>query len=318
MRQVSRGRRATPKRATRKTAKRTTKSPARKRTTSKARGRGPSLARTWARAADGWRRFVTRHSYLKSYAILAAITVGIYATWASGIVGRTGDFIAHRTNVAMVSAGFTVQRVTFAGHMETSPGEVMDAMAVEIGMPIFAVDLAEARTRIESLDWVERAAVVRALPETLHVSIEEREPYAVWQTQGSLYVIAMDGTVIPNADVSAHSHLPHVVGEGAAREAHLLYAAMDTVPQIGPRVRSAVRVSDRRWDLLFDSGVVVQLPEAGIESALEALAQYENDYRLLARSINEVDMRLDDRIIVRPRNGGDGPVFSLPSAETET
>jgi cell division protein FtsQ len=259
-----------------------------------------------------------RNTWLRNYAVLAAVTIGIYGVWATGIAGRTGDFIGAQVTAATVQAGFTVQRVTFSGHLETSPGDVIDAMGVEIGAPILTVDLREARARIESLDWVDRATVVRALPGTIHVEIAEREPFAVWQSQGVLHVISADGSVIGSADAEAFSHLPHVVGSGAEREARGLFEAMETVPQIAPRVRYAVRVSDRRWDLHFDSGVVVQLPEDELGAALEALARYESEYRILARAIDEVDLRLGDRIVVRPETDGDGPQFALTSTERET
>lgn len=319
MRQVTgRGRRATPKRAAKRSTKRATKSPARKRTTAKTRGRNVSATSVWQRRIDGWRRSLMRNAWLKNYAALAVLTVFAYVAWTTGIVGRTGNFISDKTTQASVAAGFSVQRITFSGHMETNPGDVIDAMGVDIGAPIFAVDLAETKARIESLDWVEHATVVRALPGTIHVSIDEREPYAVWQNQGELRVIAEDGTVISGANVDAYSHLPHVVGVGADREAHELFQVMETVPELSPRVRFAVRVSDRRWDLHFDSGVVVQLPEDNMGHALASLAEYENEYRLLARSIDEVDLRLDDRIVIRPHGEGDGPAFAVPTSERET
>jgi cell division protein FtsQ len=278
-----------------------------------------SAARVWERRIDGWRRSFMRNPWLKNYAVLAGLTIFAYVLWSTGVVGRTSAFVSQKTTQVMVSAGFSVQRITFSGHMETSPRQVMDAMGVDIGAPIFAVNLNETRARIESLDWVGHATVVRALPGTIHVSIDEREPYAIWQNDGELHVISEDGTVIPSADVDAYSQLPHVVGAGADREAHHLFQAMETVPQLAPRVRFAVRVSDRRWDLHFDSGVVVQLPESHVDHALASLAQYESEYRLLARAIDEVDLRLDDRIVIRPRGDGeDGPAFALPTAERET
>ena len=326
MRQVkARGKRATPKRATKRTApkraaKRATKSSARRKTTPKTRGKKLSAARVWERRIEGWRRLLIRHAYLKNYAALAALTIGAYALWATGIVTRTGDFVALKANAAIVDAGFTVQRVTFSGHIETSPSDVLDALALEIGTPIFAVNLDDLKLRVESLDWVEEATIVRALPGTIHVAINEREPYAVWQYEGQLHIISADGTVIGDARAEDYGHLPHVVGAGAEAEAGLLFTAMETVPQIAPRVRYAVRVSDRRWDLHFDSGVVVQLPERNIADALMALAEYEEEYRLLARAIDSVDLRLGDRIVVRPHGDGpvDGTAFAAPMAEPET
>ncbi len=317
MRQIrGQTKRAAPKRTAKRGARTSPKRTARPKT----RGRKFSFARVWERRVEGWRRFFLRHSYLRSYAVLAALTIGAYGVWASGLASRGGDFISAQTHQAVVEAGFTVARITISGHTETSPSEVMNALDVAHGAPIFDLDLGDLRARVESIDWVARATVVRALPGTLHVTIEERQPYALWQNQGVLQVISEDGAVIASAPVGRFSHLRHVVGMGAQVQAAALFSAIDAVPELSPRVRYAVRVSDRRWDLHFDSGVVVQLPERDMEAALGALVAYENDFRLLARAIDTVDLRIDDRIVVRPRSDhpGQRPAFSLPAVETET
>ncbi len=329
MRQVrAQGKRAAPRRAAGKTAKRVSKAPSRKRAApnvrgkarGKARGRKLSAARVWERRIEGWRRFFIRHAYLRSYAALAALTLGAYGLWTSGVVERTGSFVSAKTHQVVMDAGFTVTRITVAGHVETSPGEVMAALDVEHGAAIFDLDLSELQARVEALDWVSHATIVRALPGTIHVTIVERQPFALWQNNGVLYVISEDGSPITSAAVERFSHLRHVVGVGAGSQAASLFAVLETVPGISPRIRYAVRVSDRRWDLYFDSGVVVQLPERDMVAALEALASYEKEYRLLARAIETVDLRLDDRIVIRPRSDtpDQSPAFSLPAAERET
>lgn len=309
-----------PKRATRKAAPKSARKTTAKRKTA-ARNRKVSMARTWERRIEGWRRFFIRHSYLKSYAVLAAITVGIYGVWASGIVTQTGTYISEHTRAAALSAGFTVQRVTLEGHSETGASEVFAALDLEIGTPIFDVDLKDLQTRVEALDWVHSATIIRALPSRVHVIIDEREPFALWQNDGILRVVSLDGDVITSAAVERFSYLPHVVGIGAGTEANDLFHAMELVPDLAPRVRYSVRVSDRRWDLHFDSGVVVQLPEQNMGAALSALADYETEHRLLARAIAFVDLRLEDRIVIRPRSDSpdQGPVIAIPSGmERET
>lgn len=321
MRQVSGGHRGpTRPPALKRAPKRASKSTARKRTAPKARGRRLSAARVWERRVEGWRRFFIRHSYLRSYGVLALLTLGAYAIWAGGLVERSSNFITETANSAMVNAGFTVSRITISGHIETSPSDVMDALGIRYGMPIFELRLSELKTRVESLDWVESATVVRALPGTIHITIGEREPYAIWQYQGQLYVISAEGTVISSASVDHYGHLPHVVGLGAQRNARDLFLALEAVPTIAPRVRYGVRVSDRRWDLHFDSGVVVQLPENNLVAALHALARLEAEHRLLARAIETVDLRLEDRIVVLPRSAqpSSGPAFVFPTGERET
>lgn len=289
-----------PKRAAPKTARKSIRKTATKRKTASRRNK-VSFARTWERRIEGWRRFFIRHSYMKAYAVLAAGFVALYAIWASGIVGQTGNYISEQTRNATLAAGFTVQRITLEGYEETSASEVIAALDLEYGTPIFDLNLGDLQARVEALDWVHKATVIRALPGRVHVIIEERTPFALWQNQGIFRVVSLDGGVITGAEVGRFSQLPQVVGIGAATEASDLFDAMSTVPELGPRVRSAVRVSNRRWDLHFNSGVIVQLPEQNIVQALEALASYESEHRLLARAISVVDLRLEDRIVVRPR-----------------
>jgi cell division protein FtsQ len=58
-------------------------------------------------------------------------------------------------------------------------------------------------------------------------------------------------------------------------------------------------VADRRWDLRLANGVAVKLPENGEERALAELAALEQAYGLLERDIAAVDMRLEDRLVVK-------------------
>ena len=50
-------------------------------------------------------------------------------------------------------------------------------------------DTAAAKSRLEAVPWIRHAQVMRLLPSTLQLVIEEREPYAVWQNQGKTFVV---------------------------------------------------------------------------------------------------------------------------------
>ena len=90
-----------------------------------------------------------------------------------------------------------------------------------------------------------------------------------------------------------------MVGPGASRAAASLFQMLATEPQLGQRVVNAVRVRDRRWDLDFDNGVTVRLPEDGVADAWAKLAQLEREQKILGRDIAGVDLRLADRVVVR-------------------
>ena len=65
-------------------------------------------------------------------------------------------------------------------------------------------------------------------------------------------------------------------------------------------VTAAVRVDDRRWNLRIDNAIDVLLPETNPAEAWGRLAVQQRANNLLQRDIQTVDMRLPDRLVLRP------------------
>ena len=95
------------------------------------------------------------------------------------------------------------------------------------------------------------------------------------------------------------AELPMVVAPAAPVAAGGLFETLAAEPDLGRRVRTAVRVGGRRWDVRLDNGIDVRLPEAGEGRAWRRLAQLERRHALLARRIEAIDLRFPDRVVVR-------------------
>jgi len=189
--------------------------------------------------------------------------------------------------------------ISVTGRSHTPVEALLAAVEVERGDPILAVDLDAVRKRVEGLGWVRSAAVWRQLPDTLHIEIVEREPFARWQIEHQVRLIDRDGRVLDDDDRIDFVHLLRLVGPGASDQAAALIAMLETEPQLGGRVTNAIRVRGRRWDIEFDNGVIAKLPEQNPEIAWRRLIELEQRSGLLRRDIESVDLRLDDRLIVK-------------------
>jgi cell division protein FtsQ len=135
------------------------------------------------------------------------------------------------------------------------------------------------------------------------VVIQERQPFALWQ-QGSRYTLVDQGGTAIVAVPSADPSLRVIVGPDAPANAAALFAEIDKVPELGSRVRAAVRIGARRWNVYFDSfenGIAVRLPEDNVPGAWTRLAGLERGYKILERDLEFIDLRLPDRLIVRIR-----------------
>jgi cell division protein FtsQ len=195
--------------------------------------------------------------------------------------------------------GFRIATVAVTGQHELTDQQIFAAAGVTGTSSLLFLDAEEAREGLERLPLVKSAQVRKLFPDTLSVTIEERKPYALWQRDGAVTLIAEDGTVIEPTIDQRFADLPLVVGEGADKRAHEIVAILAGMPAMEARVKGATLVSQRRWNLTLDNGVIVRLPEEDPGKALRNLAILERDANVLEKDILAIDMRLPDRAAFR-------------------
>ena len=175
------------------------------------------------------------------------------------------------------------------------------------------VDVDAIRDRLMHYGWVKDARVSRRLPDGLVIDIVERKPAALWQEKDQLSLIDRDGVVLDRVPVSQMPDLPLLIGPGANGQATSLDKLLDGVPTLKPQLAAATWVGQRRWDLSFQSGETVVLPEGeGVASdALVKFAKLDKSAGLLGRGLKRFDLRLPGKMTVRlPRAPGEA--IALP------
>ncbi|MGY8991066.1 MAG: cell division protein FtsQ/DivIB [Rhodospirillales bacterium] len=197
--------------------------------------------------------------------------------------------------------GFTVQDILVEGRRETKQKDLLKAVRLARGAPIFAYDLDAARERVEALPWVHRAVVQRMLPNTIFLRIEERKPLALWQHKRRFSLIDETGSVIVRKGIERFSNLLVVVGRKAPLHAKDILKVLSAEPGLQKKVKAAVWVGDRRWNIRLFGGIDVRLPEDNPAGAWHRLAEYDRKHNVLNRDVEVLDLRQPDRLIVRTR-----------------
>ena len=215
-------------------------------------------------------------------------------------LGRGDDFFERLANTS-ASFGFRVHDVVIEGRQKTPEPLLWAALGVHQGDPILGFSVDGARSRLETINWVKSAVVERVLPGTIVVRLTERSPIAIWQHDGKFALIDRDGNTVTDSDVSQFAgQLLLVVGVGAPQAAAKLLDALAAQPSLQSRITAAVRVGDRRWNLQMNNGTDVLLPEGAEAPALAKLVELQAQHALLDRPLQAVDLRLPDRLVVRP------------------
>jgi cell division protein FtsQ len=146
---------------------------------------------------------------------------------------------------------------------------------------------------------IKSAAVRKLYPNELVITLTEREPHALWQLKGELFVIAADGTVIDLMQDERFVDLPLVVGDQANTRNKDYLALLEAAGPLKNRIRAGTLVSGRRWTLKMDNGMDVRLPELGAADAVARLVKLEREQKILEKDVLAIDLRMPDRIVVR-------------------
>lgn len=239
---------------------------------------------------------------MASWAIVGIVLVGFGGiAMLMGVPAMAGQKAAE----VAANAGFEVQKVEVRGVERMDELPVYNIALGQVDRSMLSLDLPKVRGEMLKLGWVKDARISRRLPDTLVVDIVERDPVAVWQHDGQLHLIDVQGVVLQSVSTDAMPDLPLVVGPDANRQTAGLNKLMENAPALKPMLAGATWVGNRRWDLRFQSGETLSLPEGDRASAtaLVNFARMDGVNRLLGRGIVKFDMRDPDRFVLRlPQN----------------
>jgi cell division protein FtsQ len=252
---------------------------------------------------------------------LAAWAFGLFVLAIAGVALVALDVpakIGQAAGEAVGDAGFRVKSVDIQGLKQMDPRPVYDIALDQKTTAMPLVDVSAIRERLLDYGWVKDARVSRRFPDTLVIDIVERKPAALWQNDEGLSLIDAEGVVLDRVPVSRMPDLPLLVGKGANAQAVPLERLLDKVPALKAQLVSAKWIGQRRWDLTFQSGETVLLPEgeAAAGSALAKFAKMDKSAGLLGRGIVRFDLRIPGKMTVRlPREPGE-PIAPEPVSES--
>ncbi|MGO9777074.1 MAG: cell division protein FtsQ/DivIB [Terracidiphilus sp.] len=206
------------------------------------------------------------------------------------------------------------------GLTEVSRAEMLPVFGEDIGRNIFYVPLSERRRQLEQLPWVERATVMRLLPDQIRVSVVERQPVAFVRLGPQIGLVDASGVLLTMpAALMAQRHYSFPVVTGfdahdplASRKARMavyqrLLAELDSNGQ-----KLSEQISE--IDLTDPADAKVLMPEQGgdilahfgEDQFLERYQRYKaniGEWRQQYPKLAAVDLRYEQQVVLEMTAG---------------
>lgn len=206
-------------------------------------------------------------------------------------------------------------RVNGPGYWKEHPEELASGIKLKTGTNLFALDLRQLRSRIQSLPNVDSCSIVRILPDTLVFQLVERVPRAFLGSGRSPWVVDGEGVVMPRKQVmAAMPNLPVITGVSLAgarsgkpmkeirMAVDLIMMTVGNFPDFKIH-RISLKNPDKMEIYLQYSRfpiyqVILPVKNRGLSFSLQVLRSAIINARNMGETRTHYDLSYDDRIVI--------------------
>lgn len=251
-----------------------------------------------------------RRIFIRAAGALLALIFVVGLFQAREPLAKVGAGLLNMVQGEFAAAGFGIDAIKISGQTLSQDEHIIAMLMMSGGSSTLDFDAQKARNLLRWMQAVESATVRKIYPGEVIVDIVEKTPMVRWRVGTTTWLVDAAGQRIGTDPATAYTDLPLVVGEGAADDAIIMTRMMERHPLLKTDLAALSRIGDRRWDLIYYTGLRVQLPEQGVAQALAHLEGYQRDSALLDRDVTLIDLRVPGLVALKP-----GPLAAEQLAE---
>ncbi|WP_058185474.1 cell division protein FtsQ/DivIB [Terracidiphilus gabretensis] len=207
-----------------------------------------------------------------------------------------------------------------AGLSQVSRSDLLPVFGEDIGRNIFFVNLSDRRKQLEQIPWIQRASVMRILPDRIRISVVERTPIAMVRQGQQIGLVDADGVLLTMRAATMTQHhysFPVITGidEGdtqPSRKARMavyqhLMRDLDSSGQHFSNQISEIDLTDPEDArvLMTEPGHDI-LAHFGNDHFLDRYQRYKEyiaEWRQQYPHLAGVDLRYDHQVVVQMASG---------------
>lgn len=223
-------------------------------------------------------------------------------------------FVSHEMG-PVLQRWLEIREVEVEGIHHVTKQEVVESLVLKPGMGLHQVSTAFLAERVRAHSWIKDATVERRLPHLLHVTVLERTPAAIIRTGADNWLSDENGHLLAKLGRQDDSTLPLLVGLdakllllGESRVRNAVQSGIVLAKLIASTIDGRVEVdlANPLTVVASANGVRFQFGNDSLVDQWERFQKVKPSFKTAAsdgrkREGSEIDLRYDNRVIVRER-----------------
>lgn len=238
------------------------------------------------------------------------------AGWLVGLALVLWGGIASVSKLSpMIQRGLEIRDVRVEGIHQVTKQEIVERLSLKQGTALHQVSLPYLAERLQAHPWIKEASLERRPLHELLVAIVERKPAAMARTAVEHVLIDEDGVVLARLGDRDETALPLLTGvdqkallQGDRRLRQRIQSSVDLAKRMAHSFEARIEI-----DLSHPVNLVASAKGVRFHFGSDALTdQWDRFMKVKAaskmtgfddrrREVSEVDLRYDNRVIVRER-----------------
>ncbi len=204
------------------------------------------------------------------------------------------------------SAGlFPVREIVFSGNVHLSEGELRTIAGINRNESLLTLSAKGVSTKLLQSPWIKNVSVRKEFPHRILIKIGEASPFAILETKGRTFLIDESGRMLEEMKGTV-PFLP-VINADPFRNRENFLEALNLAKAIKDRKIATERnrveiVADKNPEnisMVLDN-VVVKVGCGDYEQKLNRLFALEEEIKKRAITVDYVDLRFANRVVVKP------------------
>ena len=236
--------------------------------------------------------------------------------WIVGLAALAWGLSMVTREVGPVLQGWLeIREVEVEGIHHVTKPEVLERLVLKPGMGLHQVSTAFLAERVRTLAWIKEATVERRPPHLLHVTVLERTPAAIIRMGADHWLSDESGFLLAKLGRQDDQTLPLLTGldpqslqRGEARVRNAAQSGVVLAKLIANTLDGRVEVDLTNSSNVVASvnGVRFQFGDDSLVGQWERFLKVKPSFKTASfddrkREVSEIDLRYDNRVIVRER-----------------
>ena len=166
---------------------------------------------------------------------------------------------------------------------------------------LLKLNLAEKKILLERNDSIDNVDIKLKFPNIISLNINERIPEFLLFLDKKYYLINKKGEILKvviKENLEQYSSYVLLIGEGIRESSPLLLEFIKDDKDIFLNINKIKWVSNRRFDIIFVNGLILQLPQEKPDLAWKNFLELNKEVNFFNNKFQKIDLRVEGRMFI--------------------